>query len=260
MQVTSKQKIQNHQSLVESSFVRFFKNLLHPVLIPVAKSATTFKLVKDNECRTLKDRPVLYVCNHYCGQDIVLGCSAIKERVMVVAGLQNLAPIDEFFFNANGVIFVDRNDSDDGRACKEAMVQHLKNHQNVLIFPEGTSNVSDALLMYPMKWGVIDAAKQAHAQIVPLVLDYNKETMEAHVTYLDPIVVDDLSLLDGITLLRDVMATKRYEYIEGYSMLKRDEINVDELRDKNKELLLSYKYLDYAYEQSVVYRPEKTLK
>lgn len=255
MQVTTLDKEKAGRPIVESRWTGLWKNMLHPVLMKAAGTALTFRVVKDNECRLLPDRPVLYAANHYCGQDIIIGVSSLKERVLVVAGKQGLTPIDELFFNANGVIFVDRMDKEDMAASKRAMVENLKNGRNVLIFPEGTSNVSDELLMYPMKWGVVAAAQEAGAQIVPVILDYDKEAGECHVCFCDPILVDELSKEEGIRLLRDTMATVRYTYFEKHPAAIRAEMNIEEEQRENKRLLLSYEKLDYEYEKSVVFHP-----
>lgn len=258
MQITSLQKEQMHRSFTESTATRRVKDAFHPVLMAMSKSALTFRIVRDNDYEPLPGRPVIFVGNHYCGQDVVIACNVLHRRVQVVAGKQNLTPLDEFFFNMNGTIFVDRKDKADTAACKRAMEAVLKNGQDVVIFPEGTSNVSDELLMYPMKWGVIDVAKKTGAQLIPMVLDYDKEAGECHVHFCPPMVMDELDKEAGIALLRNTMATVRWEYMEKKALLHREEADIPELRRQNMELLLSYKLLDYEYEKSVVFHPYVT--
>ena len=258
MQITSLEKEQAYRPLTEGRFARMLRDAFHPVLMPLAKSALTFRIVCDNDYEPLPDRPILFVGNHYCGQDVVIGVNVLRGRVQVVAGKQPLRPVDEFFFNANGTIFVDRKSREDCAACKRAMIAQLRSGQNVLIFPEGTSNVSDELLMYPMKWGVIDAAQQTGAQIIPMVLDYDKTAKECHIRFLPPMLTDGMTLAEGITRLRDAMATARYEFIEKKGIFSRRDMDITAQRAENHALLLSYKLLDYAYERSVVFRPHPT--
>ena len=40
---------------------------------------------------------------------------------------------------------------------------------NMIMFPEGTWNMTDQQLIMNMKWGIIDIAKEANSQIVPIV-------------------------------------------------------------------------------------------
>lgn len=258
MQETSLQKEQHHHSLTENAVVRWFRDAFHPVLMKLSRSALTFAVQKDNDYVVLPGRPVIFVANHYCGQDVVIACNVLKERVKVVAGKQNLTPMDEFFFNMNGTIFVDRKDRKDTAACKRAMEATLNSGRNVVIFPEGTSNVSDALLMYPMKWGVIDVAQRTGAQLVPMVLDYDKTEKICHVRFCEPMVVDGLSKQEGIELLRNTMASVRWQFMEEKGEFSRENADIAELRRQNMELLLSYKLLDYDYERSVVFKPYPT--
>lgn len=260
MQETSKQKEKMHHSLTEGRAERVFKNILHPALMKIARSAVTFRIVTDNDYQLIPGRPAIFVANHYCGQDVVIACNVIHERVQVVAGKQNLMAADEFFFKMNGTIFVDRKDKEDTAACKRAMEAVLQSGQNIVIFPEGTSNVSDALLMYPMKWGVIDVAKKTGAQLIPMVLDYDKPSGECHVRFCEPLLMDEMSKAEGIEVLRDTMATVRWDYMKEKGLFSRKDANIQELRRENMELLLSYKLLDYEYEKSVVFKPYATFE
>lgn len=258
MQETSLMKEQRSRPFTESSPARHLKDAIHPLLMGVAKSAVTFAIETENDYRVLPGRPVIFVANHYCGQDVVIACNVLHERVQVVAGKQNLLAMDEFFFNANGTIFVDRKDRADCAACKRAMTAHLRNDQSVLIFPEGTSNVSDELLMYPMKWGVIDVAQQTGAQVIPMVLDYDKQAGKCCVRFCESMIFDGMDKADAIRLLRDTMATVRWEFMERRGVFSREDADIAALRADNRALLLSYKLLDYDYERSVVFHPYPT--
>lgn len=258
MQQTPSMKEAAGISLAEMPFPRFVKDCFHPLLMRIARSAISFRIVMDNTCAPLPNRPILFAANHYCGQDVVIAANAIGHRVLVVAGKQPLAGADEFFFNANGTIFVDRKDPADRAACKRAMCTALKQKQDVLIFPEGTSNVSPSLPMSQMKWGLIEVAQQTGAQIIPMVLHYDREKQHCHVRFCPPMTVEDMSKQDAIALLRDTMASVRWEAWASRGMFLREKLDVQEEDRKNKELLLAYPLLDYAYEQSVVYHPYPT--
>ena len=255
MQVTSSQKEQKRQTLVEGRFAAFCRDAFHPVLMALAGSVLKFRIVRDNDYRSLPDRPILFAPNHYCGLDITVVCNAIHGRAIIVAGKQALYPVDEFFLKANGAIFVDRLDKTDTAACKRAAAAQLRKGKNVILFPEGTSNVSDALLMYPMKWGIIDIAKQTGAQIIPVILHYDKKRMECHVRFGDAMTMEDKTKAEGIAWLRDTMATIRWPFFEKEGLHSREGMDVQEERRKNLELLLSYKLLDYETEKKVVFHP-----
>lgn len=255
MQRTASLKEQKHIPLTENGFQKVFRDLFHPLLMKLAGTAVRFEMIADNDYTPLPDRPILFAGNHYCGQDVIIACNLIHGRTVVVAGKQPLTPVDEFFFHMNGTIFVDRKDRRDTAACKRAMQAQLLRGQQVIIFPEGTSNVSDALPMYPMKWGIIEVAQKTHAQIIPMVLHYDRTSRECHVRFGSPLIADDLTKAEGIALLRDTMAAMRWDYFRQGGTVSRRELDLPTERRRNSELLLSYKLLDYEYERSVVFHP-----
>lgn len=255
MQTTSIQRERSRRPHTEGALLRLCRDGFHDALMALAGSALQFRVIADNDYIPLPDRPIIFTGNHYCGQDVIVACKVIHGRVQIVAGKQPLTAVDEFFFNANGTIFVDRKDKEDTAACKRAMEALLKSGQNVIIFPEGTSNVSDELLMYPMKWGVIEVARRTGAQIIPVVLHYDKERMECHVHFSDPMIMDRVTNADGIRWLRDTTASVRWEYWERNGLFFRADMDIEQERAENKRLLLSYKLLDYDYEKSVVFHP-----
>lgn len=254
MQVTASQMKQ----LTEGRLLRLCRDIFHPALMALARSVLRYRIVVENDYTPLPDRPILFAGNHYCGYDITVACNAIHGRVQIVAGKQPMFPADEFFLKANGTIFVDRLNREDTAACKRVMAARLRAGQNVIIFPEGTSNVSDALPMYPMKWGIIDVAQQTGAQIIPMILRYDKEKRRCHVRFLDPITAEGMTKQEGIRLLRDTMAAARWKDFELGGLHSRAGLDIREERRINMELLLSYKLLDYRAEQSVVFRPYPT--
>lgn len=54
------------------------------------------------------------------------------------------------------MIFVDRKDKEDLAASKLAMTAYLRKGRSIIMFPEGTWNLTENQLMLPMKWGVVD--------------------------------------------------------------------------------------------------------
>ena len=258
LQVTFSQKERNHQPFVEGRFAAACRDLLHPALMAMARWSLKFRIICDREYKSLPNRPILFAPNHYCGMDITVVCNAIHGRAVIVAGKQSLFPVDEFFLRANGVIFVDRLNREDTAACKRAVTAQLRAGRNVILFPEGTSNVSDALPMYPMKWGIIDVAQQTGAQIIPMILRYDKAVSECHVRFASPMTVENMTKAEGIEALRDTMATLRWESFEAKGIHSRRELNTAEERRQNIELLLSYRLLDYETEKQVVFRPAPT--
>ena len=59
--------------------------------------------------------------------------------------------------------------------AKAKILFYLRHGQSILWFPEGTWNLTDNLLMLPMRWGIIETADKAQAQIVPMAIQYDRK-------------------------------------------------------------------------------------
>lgn len=59
----------------------------------------------------------------------------------------------------------------------------------------------------------------------------------------------------GIRLLRDTMATLRWEMMEGRPTLSRAETDTEELKKEVEAAILEYPTLNWEYECSCIYEP-----
>ena len=111
------------------------------------------------------------------------------------------------------MIFVDRKDKEDLAASKLAMTAYLRKGRSIIMFPEGTWNLTENQLMLPMKWGVVDVARKTGAQIVPTVLEYSRTQKKCFVRFGEPMVVSpENSKAEAIAILRDTMAAMRWAF------------------------------------------------
>lgn len=188
--------------------------------------------------------------------DIPLACRAAGKHCVVLIGKQPLYLSDRLFFWLNGAVWVDRKNKQDMHRAKEDIIRLLKNKQSVIWFPEGTWNQSDNLLMLPMKWGIIDVAKKSGVKIVPIVLEYDKETNRCLAMIGKAINPDAYSLADGINHLRDSMASMRWSAWEGKGQFPRAELDIDKERQSFRQDIEDYPPLDWDYEQSIIFHPQ----
>lgn len=258
-QVTTLDKIKNDKKIIDSKNQIRLKNIINPILLQLSKTAIKYKVIRENDYIQQNDRPIIFAVNHYSAQDTPIICNSIRERGYILAGKQKLSFIDEIFFNLYGSIFVDRKDKEDMVASKKAMEEYLNNNQSIIMFPEGTWNLTDELLMLPMKWGIIEIAQETDAQIIPVNLDYNREKKECRVTFGEAIVPDNYrTKKEQIDELRDIMATMRWNSMEKNSISKRSELDKTLAREELKKVLQEYPLLDAEYENSIIFKPNPT--
>lgn len=258
-QITTLDKINSNKNITDNNNQIRLKNIINPVLLLASKTAIKYKVIKENNYISKKGHPIIFAINHYSAQDTPIICNSINERGYILAGKQKLAFIDEIFFNLYGSIFVDRKDKEDMIASKQAMIELLNKNQSIIMFPEGTWNLTDELLMLPMKWGIIDVAQETNAQIIPVNLDYNRDSKECHVTFGEPILPDNYKTKkQQIDELRDIMATMRWNSMEKQPVAKRSDFDKEKARADLKKVLQEYPLLDSEYENSIIFKPNPT--
>ena len=239
------------------------RDAIHPVALLLANSALKFKVSCEPPPELFPDKPIIFAVNHTNSFDSLASVKAISSafhcRCNFLVGKQRLNFAGKLWFFLNGTIFVDRDDSADRTAAKDTLTAYLQSGQPIMWFPEGTWNLSDNLLMLPMKWGIIDVAARAGAQIVPTVLDYDRDDMTCSVRFGTPMTPDETTdRANAIDTLRDTMATLRWEAWEQKVPLAKDEIDRVKLKQAIHIALEEYPPVDWAFEQGVIFRPYPT--
>lgn len=262
-QLTSKERKEKGLSLTDSRIKIMLKESIHPFLRLLSKTKLKYKVQKMNSLSASvlnldSKRPIIFVCNHGTSFDAPIALGAIKKHTYLLVGKQPLESVDAMFFNLNGTIFVDRKDKDDMQLSKEAIIELLGKKKNILVYPEGTWNMTDSNLMHEMKWGIIDIAKQSNALIVPLALDYDYDTRICKYKFGESIDVIQDSLKEGIDKVRDRMATLRWDLFETRQTVERKNIDIEKEREKIMHSVEEYPKLDYEYEKSVVFHSQPT--
>ena len=110
-----------------------------------------------------------------------------------------------------------------------------------------------------MKWGIIDVALESNAQIIPVILDYDRDNMICNVKYGQPFLPEAYSnKKEAIDTLRDYMATERSLEMEKYGVLSRAECDIERLYKINNKSIEEFPKIDMDYENSIIYKPYPT--
>lgn len=247
--------------ITDSPSVIWLKDRLHPFMMMLTKTKITYRVDTENTYAPIDGKPIIFVANHSAFQDVPLSLRATKRRSYILLGKQSLLFLDWFFFVTTGTMWVDRKIKEDMAAAKDAMLEYLAKGQSVLWYPEGTWNLTANQLMLPMKWGIIDVAQKANAQIIPMVLDYDRTAHICKVKFGAPMADDALeNKSEAIRNLRDTMATLRWDLMSDHPMLHRAEIIPEELERETYQVLAEYPKLDWEYEQTCIYQPYEAVE
>ena len=258
-QETSLMKKNNNKSIIDKKLGIKMKNISRRFILLLSKTNIKYKIIKENKLIKIDNHPTIYAVNHYSAQDTPIACNSINEHAYILAGKQRLGFLDNAFFKLYGSIFVDRKNKNDMSLAKEAMIQYLQQNESIIMFPEGTWNLSDNLLVLNMKWGIIDIASQTNSQIIPINLDYDRQNMKCYVRYGEPILVKkNCDKLEEIKKLRDVMATLRYNSLMKYDIIKRNMIDLETIKSENRSSIDEFPKIDIDYEESIIYKPNSS--
>lgn len=253
-QLTTKEKLSQNKSITDCKVFMLFKDLIRPILSLIASFRVPYKVIIEQPCRLLPDKPVIYAANHFCFADTPIMGRITPKRSYILVGKQRLGFSDWLYFILNGVIFVDRKDKEDMGASKQAMTAFLNKGRSIVMFPEGTWNLTENQLLMPMKWGIIDIAKETGAQIIPTVLEYARGQKKCYVRFGDPLVFSaEDNKAEAIAALRDTMATMRWEYWERNGTFSRKELDMDVERKNLFYSVEEYPPIDWEYESSCIY-------
>ena len=146
--------------------------------------------------------------------------------------------------------------SKDRRRAKEEIQRHLLSGKSLIWFPEATWNLSENLLMLPMRWGIIECAQKCHVPIVPIILDYAADKLMCTARIGEPFNPDGVSFADGISSLRDKMAGLRWAIWGNNGVIQRYLLDSAEERKAIMKAVEEYPLLDLEYEQSVIFDPQ----
>lgn len=249
--------VKYYESLDDDNNGKNRKEAFHKFLLTIMKvNYMKYKIVSLSSKRKNTDGPVIYAVNHTNIHDIPIACNAVGEHVTVLLenGVEH-NDLNGFIMKLNGVIFVDRKNDESQFLAKENMIKTLETGRSVLMFPEGTWNMSENLPMYEMKWGIIEVATRAGVPIVPVTIDYNG--YDVYVNIGQEIEYSKNQIVDKrveINKLRDIMSTMRWNLWESFPILKSSTVNRNLNDEIIKKYLCEYKKLDVEYEKSVRFK------
>ena len=140
--------------------------------------------------------PIIICGNHKHLMDQCLAIISTKRMIHYMAKIEYFRNKKvAWFFKTVGCIPVNREIKD--TASKERAIGLLKEGYAVGIFPEGTRNRTDAILL-PLKFGTVSMAQKTGATIVPFAItgDYKFRTKNLKITYGNPFKVPENMTLE----------------------------------------------------------------
>ena len=227
-------------------------DLIHPVCYGIARKMANMEIIPYKTELIPNDRPLIFVVNHSNVHDVPVVLSVIRKHVYVLAGDEVNNDINGLAFRFNGVVWVHRGDKQSARIAKEKVLDLLRRKKNILIFPEATWNLSPNLPMLPLHWGAVEFAQETNTPIVPITLEYTKDN-KCYYSIGKTIRVQKTDNKAAVTsILRDALATMRWNFWEEHSRKSYDEITDEDYLEYTKYRLEEYPKLDVEFERTTI--------
>lgn len=138
------------------------------------------KLTVIGEENVPADEPVLYIGNHRSFFDIVITYARCPRLTGYISKLSmKKVPLLSIWMTRLHCLFLDREDIREGLKTILAGIDNIKNGISMCIFPEGTRNKTDELLL-PFKEGSFKMAEKSGCAIIPMALTNSAEIFENH--------------------------------------------------------------------------------
>lgn len=113
----------------------------------------------------------IFVCNHRRSLDVYM-CYCILNKTM--ARILTKREYEERMIGRlmkyAGIIFIKREDKKSGKMVQNLMIQTVMHGGNIVLFPEGTRNRTEEVLL-PFKYGAVYMAQVTGAPIIPITID-----------------------------------------------------------------------------------------
>lgn len=157
-----------------------------------------------------KKGPVIIAGNHFHLFDQCLPILSTRRMIHYMAKKEYFEGKTAWFFRTSGCISVDRQNKENAKVAVNTATNLLRKGYAVGIFPEGTRNRTDDILL-PFKIGAVKMAKETDATIVPFVItgEYKFWNNNLKITFLKPFKVNNMTLEYANKKLRNMMLKER---------------------------------------------------
>lgn len=176
-QLNKKKNIDNDEKLKYMSLRKKIRPIFRKMLyLQRLLNKQSIEIINDQH--TQSEKNIIFAVSHIGKYDFEMVNEVLKEHFYVMASdYRNMhGNINEFFLNMNGVVFINELSKDDRLYSKKMMEKILLNNDNIMIFPEGTWNISENEIIMDTHLGTVSAALSTNSIIVPIAIEqYDKK-------------------------------------------------------------------------------------
>ena len=228
----------------------------------ILEKSTKGKIVVESYPKLEEDTAYIFASTHYHCEDIISNLAVLDRNAYALMGTTDQIEHNPLMYGAwlNGFIYVDRWDKESRASSIPKMERVLKAGNSVLIWPEGSLNNTENLLIQKLFGGPYYLAKRTGKKVVPISNYLKPETNTIYIRVGEPIDLAQYDKEEALDILRDAMASMMFEQIKEHSVpIKRAELIGDHhmmhLETRRQEYLKNnWTSINKLIEELVVYK------
>lgn len=159
---------------------------------------------------------IILAGNHTNFLDCFIVAAATKRCVHYIAKAELTKGIGKYIFPGLGIIPVDRSSAASGKKAVNTAEEYLADGKLIAIFPEGTINRTDDIMM-PFKGGAVKIALDSGSKIVPFAITgkYKPFKRGVGIKFMPAIEIERGSLKAANQKLYTTVRSELESYAEG---------------------------------------------
>lgn len=172
------------------------------------------------------DKAVIYAVTHIGKWDFeIINEQIAKPFYILAADFININKgFNGLFMKLNGVVYVNEKSNIDRHNTKKIMIRLLKAGNSMMIFPEGTWNLSENELIYDIPYGTASISIETNTPIIPIAIE---QYGNRFVINTGEKIMPDNSIPELTQKIRDILASLKWEIWYKQGICKRNELDDD---------------------------------
>lgn len=228
----------------------------------ILEKSTKGKIVLESYPKLEKDEAYIFSSTHFHCEDIISNLAVLDRNAYALMGTTDQIEHNPLMYGAwlNGFIYVDRWNNKSRKDSIPKMERVLNAGNSVLIWPEGSLNNTENLLIQKLFGGPYYLAKSTGKKVIPMSNYLHPETNTIYIRVGEPLDLTKYDKEEALDILRDAMASMMFEQIKTHSVpIKRSELTGDHhlahLEDRRQEYLKNkWTSVDKIIDELVVYK------
>lgn len=223
-------------------------------LLKIDRKIKGEKLIVLKDKRVSHNKPVIYAATHIGGNDVERVFESIGEHAYVMIGDPGIMYVNTIgkSLDMNGWLPLNTRDKEDRRIAYRRSVELLKKGGNLLVFPEGAYNVFENLPVMNIFPGVVKMARETGCEIIPVAIEQYANNFFVNIGK-NMSVSDDALVKETNQMLRDELATLKWEIWEQQAVAKRSSYSIEYAENFRKSIMDRSVYGDYEYTLQDIY-------